>query len=179
MPFPNLCFFCFKFPLTWTVFEFLGRLKLSRVNFMCRILNFNGWGSHLNRLFLVNGRQMRSNGWHKLLVNGKPFENGKSLVHVFPSKVTNIKSLIMAVITKRFGCITLLHCMRKPCLHWMFIVVCAYASYTFVLIVKLTLVKIICICACYLHKFTIWRAEDIARSARVWQAVLKKRGIRN
>ena len=124
-------FFCFKFPLTWTVFEFLGRLKLSRVNFMCRILNFNGWGSHSNRLFLVNGRRMRSNGWHKPLVNGKPFENGKSLVYVFPSKVTNIKSLIMAVITRRFGCITLLHCTRKPCLHWMFIVARIYAILSF------------------------------------------------
>ena len=34
----------------------------------------------------------------------------------------NIKSLIMAVITRRFGCITLLHCTRKPCLRCMFIV---------------------------------------------------------
>ena len=35
-----------------------------------------------------------------------PFENGKSLVYVFACKVTNIKSLIMAVITRCFGCIT-------------------------------------------------------------------------
>ena len=55
----------------------------------------NGWGSHSNGLFLANGWPSRSNGWHKRLVNGKPFENGKSLVYVFPYKVTNIKSLIM------------------------------------------------------------------------------------
>ena len=53
----------------------------------------NGWGSHSNRLFVANGWPIRLNSWHKQFVNGKPFEKGKSLVFVFLSKVTNIKSL--------------------------------------------------------------------------------------
>ena len=51
------------------------------------------WGSDSNRLFLVNGWPSHANGWHNRLVNRKLFENGKSLVYVFLSKVTNIKSL--------------------------------------------------------------------------------------
>ena len=72
-----------------------------------------------------------------LAQNGKLFENRKSLVYVFPSKVTNIKSLIMAIITRRFGCITPLHCTRKPCLRCMFLVARAYMQFSVSIKLKL------------------------------------------
>ena len=97
----------------------------------------NGWGSHSNGLFLANGWPSRPICWHKRLVSGKPFENGKSLVYVLPCKVTNVKSLIMAVITRRFGWITLLHCTRKPCLCCMFMVARAYMQFSVSIKLKL------------------------------------------
>ena len=169
----------------------------------------NGWGSHSNRLFLANGWPSRSNGWHKRLVDGKPFEKGKSLVYIFPYKVTNIK-FHNGCNNKTFRVynpsslyektVSALHVYSSARIYailsfnkaeidspfgwtvpsWIIPHLSKEVdSYTFALILKLTLVKIICICACYLHKFTIWRAEDFVRSARVWQAALEKRGIRN
>ena len=58
-------------------------------------------------------------------------------MYVFSSKVTNIKSFIMAVITRRFRCITFLHCTRKPCLRCMFIVAPAYMQFSVSIKLKL------------------------------------------
>ena len=159
----------------------------------------NGWGSHSNGLFVVNRWPSCSNSWHKQLVNRKR-KVISVYIYVFPSKVTNIKSLTMAVITRRFRCITLLQSLYEKTVCALHVYSSApiyailsfnkakidspfgwtvpswiiphlskesrrrirFASYTFALILKLTLVKIICICACYLHKFTILRPEDIA-----------------